>query len=74
MSARTQLLRIHYRAPGRSFAACSIAPVARVSSERAEVTCTRCREALAADRESTRALPPLGHRALHTRASGARTT
>ena len=78
MSARTMIpLRIHYRAPGRTFAACTIAPTARHTSAAADVTCERCRDAIARHSESTRPLPPIRAGQLWlglASASGARTT
>ncbi len=62
--------RIHYRAPGRSFVACQLAPVIHATDDRELVDCERCRRALLSNHERARALPTIPRQ---PRTTGART-
>jgi len=52
-------LRVHLRAEGQSFAACTIAPVVESTRVHADVTCARCRALIATHHHRTRPLPQL---------------
>jgi hypothetical protein len=52
-------LRIHLRAEGRTFAACTLSPVIESTRVHGDVTCVRCRALIHTNHHRTRPLPQI---------------